>query len=120
MGSRGAFIVAAKLQSVFAALLPLSPHHEPYSYVPLAPDVSHLPIWLSHGDVDRISSYSVALEMKEALLREGATNETFIFTSQKGVGHWGWADLYSKPDMIVWLLSHRRKIPAQTNAATSS
>ena len=39
MGGRGTFIVAAGLPQIFAAIMPLSPHHGPFSYVPLAEKV---------------------------------------------------------------------------------
>ena len=42
MGGRGSFIVAADLPETFAAIMPLSPHHGPYSYVPLAKKVKEM------------------------------------------------------------------------------
>jgi len=36
MGGRGAFIIASELSNTFAAIMPLSPHHGPYSYLPLS------------------------------------------------------------------------------------
>ena len=38
MGGRGTFIVAAELPNLFAAIMPFSPHHQPYSYVDLSED----------------------------------------------------------------------------------
>ena len=49
MGGRGTFIVASGLPDKFAAIMPFSPHHTPYSYKELAPKVSHLPIYLHHS-----------------------------------------------------------------------
>ena len=56
MGGRGTFIVAADLPDTFAAIMPLSPHHGPYSYVSLAKKVKHIPIWMGRGTNDIISS----------------------------------------------------------------
>ena len=74
MGGRGTYIVAAKLPHYFAALMPLSPHHQPYSYLSLASKVSHLPIWMSHGTADKISSYDMASQMAEELKKENKTS----------------------------------------------
>jgi len=109
MGGRGTFIVAAELAQAFAALLSLSPHHEPYSYVSLAEAVAHLPIWLMHGTVDEISSYEVALEMLQALENAGAE---VAFKNTWGpkapLGHWGWEHIYSDPAVMEWLLGWKR------------
>lgn len=105
MGGRGSFIVAAALPDVFAALMPLSSHHEPYSYIPLAKEVAHLPIWSSHGDADVISSHRVALGMASALKSEGAYVR---FSSIPGGTHSGWGLIYSDPVRMNWLLSQVR------------
>ena len=65
MGGRGTFIVAAELPDLFAAIMPLSPHHTPYSYLNLASKVSHLPIFLHHSTNDKTSKFSVAEKMSE-------------------------------------------------------
>ena len=63
MGGRGTFIVAAKHPDTFAALMSLSPHHGPFSYLPLAEKIKDIPIWMSHGNIDKISSYGLAKKM---------------------------------------------------------
>jgi len=109
MGGRGTFIVAAELPTTFASILPLSPHHQPYSYVPLAESIAHLPTWLMHGTIDDTSSYDMAVEMAAALNEAGATVE---FRNSWGhwsdVGHWGWEQIYSDPEIMEWLLSWER------------
>ncbi len=106
MGGRGTYIVAAELPDTFAAIMPLSPHHDPYSYVPLAEAVAHLPIWMMHGTIDATSSYQMASDMNEALGQAGATVE---FHSQWGpdeeVGHWGWEYIYGDSSIMEWLLA---------------
>jgi len=109
MGGRGTFIVAADLPQTFAAILPLSPHHQPYSYVPLAERIAHLPTWLLHGTIDETSSYDMAVEMAEALEAAGA-NVQFrnSWGSWSDVGHWGWEKIYSDTEIMEWLLSWER------------
>ena len=67
MGGRGTFIVAAGLPQTFAAIMPLSPHHGPFSYVPLAEKVANIPTWLHHSTNDKTSKFSVAKEMADQL-----------------------------------------------------
>ena len=105
MGGRGTFIVASDLPDTFAAIMPLSPHHGPYSYVSLAKKVKHIPIWMSHGTNDNISSYNMAKEMSDSLKFYGANIK---FESPKS-GHWGWESIYAKDSNINWLLSWKLK-----------
>ena len=102
MGGRGTFIVAAEFPDYFASIMPLSPHHEPYSYVPLAKNVMEIPIWMSHGDIDEISSYSQASQMADSLENLGAT---IFFRTEENIGHWGWDEIYSDSDVMNWFLS---------------
>ena len=108
MGGRGTYIVAAKLPHYFAALMPLSPHHQPYSYLSLASKVSHLPIWMSHGTADKISSYDIASQMAEELKKE---NAYIKFRTIEGGEHRGWRAIYRSADRINWLLSQTRNTP---------
>ena len=105
MGGRGTFIVAAALPDYFAALMPLSPHHGPYSYLPLAEEVAHLPIWMSHGSEDNTSSYEMAAQMAENLTELGAN---IIFETVIDGGHGGWFVIYIDPVAMEWMLSHVR------------
>ena len=105
MGGRGTFIVAAALPDYFAAIMPLTPHHEPYSYLPLAEDIAHLPVWMSHGTNDSTSEYSMAAQMAENLSNLGAEIE---FQTVVGGEHGGWFAIYSDPEIMQWVLSHTR------------
>ena len=105
MGGRGTFIVAAALPDYFAAIMPLTPHHEPYSYIPLAEDIAHLPDWMSHGTNDSTSSYDMAAQMAENLTNLGAEIE---FQTVVGGEHGGWFAIYSDPEVMQWMLSHTR------------
>ena len=105
MGGRGTFIVASALPDYFAAIMPLSPHHEPYSYLPLASDVAHLPIWMSHGTSDNTSSFEMAEQMAGSLIELGAEIE---FHPVVGGDHGGWFAIYSNHSTMEWMLSHVR------------
>ena len=104
MGGRGTFIVSAKLPDLFAAIMPLSPHHTPYSYVKLASKVSDLPIFLHHSTNDKTSKFSIAEKMSEELKK---LNANIIFDVGE-FGHSGWNKIYKNPDNINWLLSWQK------------
>ena len=106
MGGRGTFITAAAIPEMFAAIMPLSPHHQPYSYIPLAERISDIPIWMSHGDQDKISSYRMAYQMKEELEKYGADVN---FNTVIGGQHCCWHSIYENPKVIEWLLSKKRE-----------
>jgi predicted alpha/beta hydrolase family esterase len=104
MGGRGTFIVAAELPDLFAAIMPLSPHHTPYSYLNLASKVSHLPIFLHHSTNDKTSKFSVAEKMSEELKK---LNANVVFDVGE-FGHSGWDKIYKNPENINWLLSKKK------------
>ena len=104
MGGRGTFIVASKLPEVFAAIMPLSPHHGPYSYLSLSEKVSHLPTFLHHSTNDSTSRFSMAKSMFDKLSK---SNENLIFDIGSS-GHSGWNKIYSDKENINWLLSWKK------------
>ena len=104
MGGRGTFIVASELPDIFAAIMPLSPHHTPYSYLPLADKVSHIPTFLHHSTNDRTSKFSVANDMFEKLKK---INENLVFDIGNS-GHYGWNKIYGNPKNIEWLMSWKK------------
>tara|TARA_A100001011_G_scaffold232792_1_gene240788 strand:+ start:29 stop:994 length:966 start_codon:yes stop_codon:yes gene_type:complete len=107
MGGRGTFIVASQYPKVFASILALSPHHTPYSYIELIDKVKDIPILISHGDSDRVSSFFIAEKMYKGLKDVSAQ---VTFKPRLGIGHWGWESFYSNSENINWLLSWRKKL----------
>jgi len=101
MGGRGTFIVASKLPEIFAAIMPLSPHHQPYSYLSLSEKISHLPTFLHHSRNDKTSKFSMAESMFNKLL-ESNDNLKFDIGSS---GHSGWNNIYSNEKIMNWFLS---------------
>ncbi len=102
MGGRGTFIVAAENMDLFSALMPISPHHEPYSYLELANKVKDIPILISHGDADDISSFEIASQMAEELK---SLNAEIIFKSIEGGDHFIYDQIYSDSLNISWLMN---------------
>merc|ERR1740121_3585316 len=71
MGGRGTLIVASEFPNMFAGIMVLSPHHEPFDYTPVADQVKHVPIFLSHGTWDTVSQYGMAESFKNRLISAG-------------------------------------------------
>jgi predicted peptidase len=113
MGGRGTFILAAALPDYFAALMPLSPHHDPFPYTELAEDVAHIPIWMSHGDSDNTSSYEMAAEMATLLEELDADIE---FRTVVGGEHGGWFGIYIDSEAMGWVLSKTRVMPESSSS----
>ena len=113
MGGRGTFILAAALPDYFAALMPLSPHHEPFPYTDLAEDVAHLPIWMSHGDSDNTSSYEMASEMARLL---DDLDSDVEFRTVVGGEHGGWFGIYIDSEAMGWVLSKTRPLPESASS----
>jgi len=104
MGGRGTFIVASKLPNLFAAIMPLSPHHRPYSYLPLADKVDHIPTFIHHSTNDATSSFSLAKKMYRKL---SETNENIVL-DVKNWNHSGWHLIYRDKEKMEWLLSWKK------------
>jgi len=101
MGGRGTFIVASKLENTFAAIMPLSPHHTPYSYLKFSAKVNHIPTFMHHSENDRTSSFKIAKKMYNELSK---SNNNIIFDI-KNWDHSGWNRIYQDKDKMEWLLS---------------
>mgnify|MGYP001177815539 FL=1 len=106
MGGRGTYIVASELQNTFAALMVVSPHHGPFNYVKLANKLKNIPIFITHGDVDEVSSFEISKQMFTKLKSMGS--ET-VFKRRKNIGHTSWYKPYRDSTNIKWLLSWKKK-----------
>jgi len=104
MGGRGTFIVAAQLPNLFAAIMPFSPHHQPYSYVDLSEKIKHIPTYLHHSKNDKTSKFSMA-ELAYNELSKINNNVEFNIGNS---GHSGWGKLYADKEIINWLLSWKK------------
>ena len=102
MGGRGTFIVAAENADLFSALMSISPHHEPYSYLGSANKIKNIPTLISHGDADDISSFEIASQMSEEL---ESLNAEIIFKPIKGGDHSIYDQIYSDSLSISWLMN---------------
>ena len=77
---------------------------DPYAYV--AKRVSHIPIWIFHGDADQNVSVEEARKMFAALKAVGADVQ---YTELPGVAHNAWDPAYARADLFEWLMKQRRR-----------
>lgn len=104
MGGRGTFICCAGLPNLFAAIAPLSPHHQPtdYSLLNIPNDI---PVFLHHSINDQVSEYQLAINMRDKLIAQG--NEVNFVSGTYYHSGWEYV-LYGNSININWLLSKQK------------
>ncbi|MBC8138564.1 MAG: prolyl oligopeptidase family serine peptidase [Fibrella sp.] len=76
----------------------------PYSVMATA--VAPIPQWIFHGDADGAVPVSESRQMAAILY---ARKADVRYTEYPGVGHNSWDYAYKEPDLLPWLLAHKRK-----------
>ena len=71
-----------------------------------AGEITHLPLWIFHGDEDPTVPFRHSKAMVEALAALGAPHVKF--TVCHGVGHDSWVDAYERSELLAWLVRQRR------------
>lgn len=116
MGGFGTWRTAAEHPERFAAVVPIaagrldplpigSPPRPDDPYMEVAKRVSHLPIWVFHGQLDSIS-VRAARGHVAALRTLGADVR---YTEYEGVGHDAWTRAYADPALWTWLFAQKRR-----------
>lgn len=83
---------------------PLAEHPDPYVFV--ASQITKIPVWIFHGSADLLVLPDESRKMFEVLQASGGDVK---YTEYEGVAHNAWDKAYSEPDLVPWLLSHRRR-----------
>ncbi len=78
--------------------------HDPYATI--ARRISHLPIWIFHGDADTTVPVEESRRMASALKAEGANVQ---YTELPGVLHNAWDPAYEREDLFAWLFKQRHR-----------
>jgi predicted peptidase len=128
MGGFGTWYVAAKAPGKFAAIVPICGFvnvkrpdlpaerktsvmkddpfaKSPDPYVAVASQISKVPSWIFHGGADPVISPDESRRMFQTLKASGFDVK---YTEYDGVAHDAWDRAYAEPDLVPWLLSHRR------------
>ena len=69
-----------------------------------------LPLWIFHGDADKVISVADSRSIVKALRDAGGEPR---YTEYKGVGHNSWDKAYRDPKLIDWLFAQSRKSEEQ-------
>lgn len=75
-------------------------------YAAIAQRISHLPIWIFHGDADPTVPVDVSRHMAAALK---AVNADVQYTELPGIGHDAWDPAYEREDLFIWLFKQVKK-----------
>ncbi|MGA2515779.1 MAG: prolyl oligopeptidase family serine peptidase [Thermodesulfobacteriota bacterium] len=128
MGGHGTWCVTARASGKFAAIVPICGFvnvkrpdlpaerkafvpkdfpfvNSPDPYVAVASQISKVPAWIFHGGADPVISPDESRRMFQTLKASGFDVK---YTEYDGVGHNSWDKAYAEPDLVPWLLSHRR------------
>lgn len=102
MGGFGTFEILWRRPGLFAAAIPICGGGNPESTVRYAKD---LPIWVFHGDDDKVVTPENSRVMVEALKKAGAKVK---YTEYPGVGHDSWNNAFAEPELLPWLFSQKK------------
>jgi predicted peptidase len=101
-GGSATWATAVEYPDLFAAIVPVCGRSDPTKYDENAEKITHLPIWVFHGALDRVFPKEVSIEMVNALEKAGANVR---FTLYPDVDHEQcWDKPYYEPELYEWLL----------------
>ncbi len=106
MGGAGTYSAILAEPHLFAAAVPVCGRGQPDQ----AKKIVHLPIWIFHGEKDRVVPTQHSREMVEALKKVGGKP---IYTEYAGVGHGSWTPAYAEEKLWTWLFAQKKKVAAK-------
>jgi predicted peptidase len=101
MGGEGTFDLISRRPDLFAAAIPICPVADTSK----ANNIRHIPIWIFHGDNDKVNDVIYSRLMSAALKQAGANVK---YTEYSGIGHSCWNKAYSEPGLWAWLFNQRQ------------
>ena len=101
MGGVGTFGAISLRPDFFAAAVPIAGGWDPSE----AAKLKDVPIWVFHGDQDKVVPTKYSQEMVTALKAAGGTPK---YTEYKGVGHDSWSRTYDAAETWDWLFKQRK------------
>jgi predicted peptidase len=100
MGGYGSWALAASQPQRFAAIAPICGKGDPSQ----AAKMTHIPIWVWHGDDDSAVDFQHSVDMVEAI--KAAGGQQVRFTTLEGIGHNSWSAAYATPQLFSWFDQH--------------
>lgn len=102
MGGCGTWDLLSRYPNLFAAAFPIA--GPPGDRKALAPIIKNVPIWVFHGDADRVAPVDSSRTIVEALKRAGSPVK---YTEYKNGGH-EFARTLADSQLPAWLFAQRR------------
>lgn len=102
MGGMGTFELLWRKPDFFAAAFPICGGGDPEK---VAIYGKKLPIWLFHGDADKVVPASNSRLMRNTLQAAGAKVK---YTEYPGVGHNSWDNAFAEPELLPWLFKQKK------------
>jgi len=102
MGGAGTYSAILAEPNLFAAAVPVCGRGQPE----LAKKIVHLPIWIFHGELDRVVPTIASRNMVAALKKAGGKP---TYTEYAGVRHNSWTSAYADKKLWEWLFAQKRK-----------
>ena len=102
MGGAGTYSAILAEPHLFAAAVPVCGRGQPE----LAKKIVHLPIWIFHGELDRVVPTIASRNMVAALKKAGGKP---TYTEYAGVRHNSWTPAYADKKLWEWLFAQKRK-----------
>ena len=100
-GGIGTWTWATNNPERFAAIIPVCGEGiETFAFY-----LNTMPIWAFHGDADGAVSCDASRRMVERINAFGGNAKLTVYP---GVGHDSWVPAYNDPDLIPWMLSHKK------------
>jgi len=122
MGGHGTWYIAYRHPELFAAIVPICgwvrefpqfrgsvpvvPGDSASVMTSLAQRLRSVPIWIFHGEVDRVVTVSGSREPAAALKAAGANVQ---YTEMLGVDHNSWDAAYGSDEFVRWLFAQQRR-----------
>jgi predicted peptidase len=106
MGGYGAWTMAAENPGKFAAIVSIcggSPLQSGDRFTPIAQRVGKTPVWVFHGEDDKVVPVSESRQMVEAL--KAINGNQVRYSEYKGVGHNVWLKALAEAELLPWILA---------------
>jgi predicted peptidase len=101
-GGCGVYDIIMRNPGLFAAAAPICG----WGDTSKAATITHMPIWIFHGDSDNVVSVNHSRNMVYALKNAGGHPK---YTEYPNVNHGSWLNAYKEPDFLEWMFSNNRR-----------
>ncbi len=106
MGAIGAWHLAIRFPSAFAAIVPISGGTYPFlGYPDAVTRIKDVPVWAFHGEDDDVLPVALTRILVDTLIKSDGNVK---YTYYENTGHDAWTRTYSSMDIYHWLLRQEK------------